>query len=305
MKEDPSQIADRVLTLSLVGPKNPYAYPVLGTEASVRALTSAELRQFAQRYFTPENSAILVAGDFERKDLEDLLQDAFGEWTSTGETGEAPPVPEPPSSRLVIVDTPGAAQTELRAAVLGPPRSNAEYEQLEVMNMILGSMFSSRINLNLREQHGYSYGAYSWVRYLRHGGWIAIGSGVRTDATAPAVGEILKEIGRMGAEPVTAGEMTLAKESLIRTLPSWFETTSGTVASLTELYVFDLGLDYYGTLPDKIQKVTEAEVQAVTTKYLDPSKVLIVAVGDRAKITPGLTRLGLGTAEVRDLEGNK
>jgi zinc protease len=304
MKEDPSQIADRVLTLSLVGPSNAYAYPVLGTEASVKTLTSADLRDFWRRHFSPGNSAILVAGDFERNALEDLLLDAFGEWNNTGAPAAAPPLPQAVSSRLVVVDTPGAAQTQVRAAVPGPARSNAEYEQLEVMNMILGSMFSSRINLNLRERHGYSYGAYSWVRYLRHGGWIAVGSGVRTDATGPAVGEILKEIAGMGAEPVMASEMALAKESLVRALPGWFETTSGTVTSLIDLYVFDLGADYYSALPDKLQKVTEAEVQSVTRKYLDPSKVLVVAVGDRARIAAGLGRLGLGKIEIRDAEGN-
>ncbi len=204
----------------------------------------------------------------------------------------------------MLVDTPGAQQTQLRAAVIGPTRSTPEYPQLEVMNMILGSMFSSRINLNLREQHGYSYGAYSWIRYLRHGGWIGVGSGVRTNVTAPAVGEILKEIQRMGAEPVTAEEMMLAKESLIRILPSSFETTSQTVTMLTDLYVFDLGLSYYGALPQKIQNVTEAEVQAVTRKYLDPGKVLVVAVGDRRVIEPGLSRAGLGKVELRDAEGN-
>jgi zinc protease len=305
MKEDPSQIADRVLTLALVGDNNPYAYPVLGTEPSVKGLSAGDLREFWKRHFTPQNTAILVAGDFETDDLEGLLQEAFGGWEGSAAAEVAEPAVEPPSSRLVIVDAPGSAQTQVRAAVLGPARSRAEYEQLEVMNMILGSMFSSRINLNLREQHGYSYGAYSWVRYLRHGGWIAVGSGVRTDVTGPAVGEILKEIQRMGSEPVTAEEMASATESLVRTLPSWFETTSGTVASLTELYVFDLGLQYYGSLPEKIQKVTPAEVQAVTRKYLDPSQVLIVAVGDRAKIAPGLGRLGLGKAEVRDPEGKK
>ncbi len=189
-------------------------------------------------------------------------------------------------------------------AIPGPNRSTPDYEPLSVMNEILGGAFSSRINLNLREQHGYTYGAYTRVRALAHGGWIVAGSGVRTDVTVPAVGELVKEIKRMGEAPVTEQEMKLAKSSLVGALPSAFETTSDTVGMLSDIPIYNLPLDYYAEYSRKVKSVTPENVQEVAKKYLLPDKMLVVVAGDRKVVEGGLKGLGLGEVEVRDADGN-
>jgi zinc protease len=157
--------------------------------------------------------------------------------------------------------------------------------------------------MNLREQHGFSYGAYSSFAYLRTGGWFISGAGVRTDVTAPAVKETLKEIARIAESPVTQEEMALAKDGIIGALPAEFETSSDTVGMLANLYIYDLGVGYYRDFPTKILAVTEAQVQEVAKKYLMPEKMVVIAVGDRKVIEPGLKQLGFGKIELRDVEG--
>jgi zinc protease len=183
-------------------------------------------------------------------------------------------------------------QTQIRIAVPGPKRSSEDYEALLVMNEILGGAFSSRINLNLREDKGYAYGANTWTRTLAHGGWIVAGAGVETPATGPAVREILKEFRLMGSSPVKPEEIRLAKSSLIRAFPSWFETTSDTVNILSEIPIYNLGLDYYSNYVKKIDGTTEADIQNVAKKYLLPEKTIVIAVGDRKTIEPGLKEFG-------------
>jgi zinc protease len=276
---------------------------VLGTEPSVKALTVDELRDFWKKQATPGNTALVVSGDFTKEDLTAYLEKSFGSWTK-GETPAVMVTEAPFAKRLVLVDTPGAPQSQLRVAIPGPMRSTPDYEPLTVMNEILGGAFSSRINLNLREQHGYTYGAYTRIRALKHGGWFVAGSGVRTEVTAPAVGEMVKELKSMGEAPVTPEEMTLAKSSLVRALPSSFETTRDTVGMLSDIPIYNLGLDYYAQFSKKVDAVTDANVHDVAKKYLLPDKMLVVAVGDRKVIEGGLKKLGLGEIELRDADGN-
>jgi zinc protease len=303
MKEDPASVSDIVTIIALNGKDNPYAYPVLGTAASAKELTVDDLKNFWKTQITPANAAIVVSGDFTKDELQDLLEQSFGKWTGA----ETPPITltgVPFSRRIVLVDTPGAPQSQIRVAIPGPKRSTPDYESLAVMNEILGGAFSSRVNLNLREQHGYTYGAYSRVRALAHGGWIVAGSGVRTDVTVPAVGELVKEVQRMGEAPVTEQEMTLAKSSLVGSLPSAFETTSDTVGMLSDIPIYNLGLTYYAEYSKKVEAVTPEKVQEVAKKYLLPDQMLVVAVGDQKVIEGGLKELGLGDIELRDADGN-
>jgi zinc protease len=301
-KEDPGVVSDIVTILALNGKDNPYAYTVLGNEASVKAITIEDLTSFWKSQATPSNAAIIVSGDFTKADLQALLEKSFGIWPKA----EAPPINVVPPTvvpRLVLVDAPGAQQTQLRAAIPGPPRHTPDYEPLLVMNEILGGAFSSRINLNLRERNGFTYGAYARMRSLAHGGWFVTGSPVRFDVTDRAVTEMVKEIKGMSDVPVTEQEMTLAKSALVRTLPSYFETTSGTVSWLSEIPIYNLSLDYYTQFTKKVDAVPAARVQEVAKKYLLADRMVVVAVGD-PKVTEALKGLGLGAVEVRDKDGN-
>ena len=171
------------------------------------------------------------------------------------------------------------------------------------MNETLGGLFSSRINLNLREQHGYTYGARSQFVFRRSAGPFFVASGVRTDVTAPAVAEIFKEVRRIRESLLTPEELNLAKDSIVRSLPSEFETSSRMTGSTAAIYIYDLGLDYYTKAPARLSAVTAEQVKASAEKYLVPGNLLVVAVGDRARIGAELAKLNLGAVEVRSADG--
>jgi zinc protease len=303
LKQDPGQVADVLTVLSLNGKDNPYGYPGLGTEASVQAISVQDLKSFWQQQVQPGNAALVVSGDTTKDELMPLLEKSFGKWMGASAPAINLPVPTV-KRRVVLVDTPGAPQTQVRVALPGPMRSTPDYASLLVMNEILGGAFSSRINMNIREAHGYAYGANTWTRTLAHGGWIVAGAGVRTPTTAPAVKEMVKEMEQMGTQPVKPEEIALAKSSLVRSFPSWFETTSQTVNIISEIPVYNLGLDYYPEYAKKIDAVTEADIQNVAKKYLVPANMIVIAVGDRKAIESGLKSGGLGDLEIQDADGN-
>jgi zinc protease len=188
-------------------------------------------------------------------------------------------------------------------ATIGVPRSTPDYEALEVMNEALGGLFSSRININLRERHGYTYGARSQFVFRRAAGPFVVSTGVRTEVTAPAVTEIFKEIRGVRDAALSTEELALAKDSLVRSLPAEFETSMRVTASTANIYAYELGLDYYTKLPARLAAVTAEMAKAAAEKYLAPEKLVVIAVGDRAKIAADLQKLKLGPSETRNADG--
>ena len=303
-KSNPSQIASRVMATALYGPTHPYGYLDLGTEASNKALTRDAMVDFWKQHIVPGNAALVVVGAISRKQLEPIAAKAFAGWTGKAAPAKTLPTARGTSAKLVIVDVPGAAQTQVRVASVGVPRSTPDFEALEVMNALLGGLFTSRINLNLREDKGYTYGAFSTFVFRQEAGPFYAGAGVRTDATAPSVTEIYNEIRKMKDVEVTMDELTLGKDSLVRSMPGRFETTAQTVDSFRTLFVYNLGLDYYSKYIEKIGSLDAATVHTAASRHLTPDRMLVVAVGDRQKIEGELMKLNLGAMEVRDTEGN-
>jgi zinc protease len=172
------------------------------------------------------------------------------------------------------------------------------------MNTILGGAFSSRINMNLREEHGYTYGANSRFIHMRDTGSFVVSSGVRTDVTVPAIREIMREIARINETSVTRDELAMAKERLAGAVPARFETSEQTVGLLADLYAYNLGLDYYSSYIRKVADVSAEAVQDVSKKYLLPERMIILAVGDRARFEQDLRKLNIGTVETRNPEGS-
>jgi zinc protease len=205
---------------------------------------------------------------------------------------------------VVIVDKPGAPQTALIAFGLGVPANSPDLPALQVMNYTLGGSFGSRINMNLREVHGYTYGANSRFQTYRAGGAFVAGGLVRTDVTAPAAKELMAEIDRFPANPPTDAELTVSKDALVQSLPGEFETTGAAAAAMQSIFLYDRPLDYYATLPARYRAVTAEDVAHVAKEDLHPNALVIVTAGDRAKIEPALKDAGLGPVEVRDINGN-
>src|SRR5712671_2909837 len=267
-RSDPGSTARRVLMLAMNGEKSPYGYIDLGTEESVKSIVQTDIRNFWSQHIVPENSTLIVSGDLTQDDVTSMIAKTLGSWKGGVSKSSEAPSAVPVTSHLLIVDMPGAQQTQLRVAVSGPPRATPDYEQIQVMNAILGGLFSSRINLNLREKHGYTYGASSSFTYLRNTGWFAAGSGVRTDVTSPATREVLSEIRKIGDSPVSTDEMKLAKQLMVGGLPARFQTVEQTVNALADVVSYDLGLDYYTGYAKKVSSVTSSQVQDVARKYL-------------------------------------
>ena len=303
-RSDPDTIVSRTGVSALFGPRNPFGYDSSGTELSIKGMTREDMMNFWKANYVPNNAALVVSGNIPVDDLKALAESKFGSW-KTGEL-QVPEIgaPETTRAKIIIVDRPGAQQTMVRLLQLGVDRATPDYPALEVMNSELGGLFSSRINLNLREEHGYTYGASSFFVYRRSLGYFVAGGGIRTDATAPAVTEILKEIHRMIDTVMKPEELSLAKDSQSRSLPGIFETDSGEAGALSEIFVYHLARDYFSSLPDRLNAVTAEDAEGVAKKYLHPDQLVLVCVGDRAKIDPELVKLDLGAIEIRDADGN-
>ena len=299
-----TSFAQSVATMALYGPSHPYGYAELGTEASNKAMTREDLQSFWSQNFVPNNAALIVSGQITDAELRPLVEKSFGDWMRGTPATPAMGNPSTTSARLVIVDKPGSAQTELRVAMIGAPRSTPDYEALRVMNEELGGLFSSRINLNLREDHGYTYGAASQFVFRRSAGPFLVATAVRTDVTAPAVTEILKEVGRMRDTAMTNDELAMARDSIIRSMPSDFQTSDDVTATTAAIYVYDLGLDYFSKYRTRLTSVTTEQAKAAAEKYIVPDKLVVVAVGDRSKINAKLQALKLGAVEVRNADAS-
>ena len=295
--DEPFALAQRTAS-HLLFSNSPYGFSVIGTEASNKAITRGDLTGFWQKAYVPANAALAISGDITMAQAKELANKYFGTWSGAASAPISLPVPAVPARSIAIVDKPGAPQTFLLAASLGARRSTPDYVPLEVMNTALGGLFSSRINMNLREEHGYTYGAQSFFNYRRFVGPFLAGGAIRTDVTAPAVSELLKELTRIREAELTPDELQKAKDSFSKSLVGLFETTGETASTIGGEFVFGLPLDYYSTLPAQIDKVTAADALRVAKQYINPNATVIVAVGDRAKIEPELKKLDVGPVRV-------
>lgn len=292
-----------------VGPKlvfgdQPYGAPATGTTESINSLKPEDVAAFYKAHYGPGDAALVLAGDITADKARQLATQYFGSWTGTASGSVTlPPAPAPQSTHVVIVDKPGAPQTALFAFGLGLPANSPDTPVLTIANYTLGGAFASRINMNLREQHGYTYGASSGYRGFRAGGQFLAGGLVRTDVTAPAAKELMTEIRNFPSQPPTPEELNSAKTASIQSLPGSFETVGATANAMGSIFLYDRPLDYYATLPGKYAAVTADDVTRVVKADLHPDQLTIVAAGDRTKIEPGLKDAGLGPVEVRDING--
>lgn len=302
-KDEPFAVATRVYSAALYGPKYTYGFPDIGTMDSLKAVTREDLLHFWQQNYLPTDAALVVSGNIKLADLKPLLEKQFGGWKPGNAPEPARGTAERSDAKVILVDRPGAQQTTLVFFSLGPARSTPDYPRLEVMNADLGGLFSSRINMNLREQHGYTYGAGSFFSYRVAPGPFIVYSDVRTDVTAPATTEVFKELRRMRDTLMSPEELKLAQDSIAQSLPARFEHAAETAGTFAELYVYDLPLDYFSLLPGRINAVTAEEAQTAAQKYIQLDKITTLAVGDRAKIEADMKKLNLGKMEIRDTEG--
>jgi len=302
-RDDPETVAALAAAGALFGSAHPKAYGQLGLEPAIRATTRADIVSYWKRHYVPSNAALVVTGDITRAELETLAQAQFGAWPAAAAPELGATETRPTQARLVLVDQPDAGQTALQVACMGPSRDTPDFAALQIMNGALGGMFSSRLNNNLRETKGYTYGIYSHFDYDRTPAPFSVEASVQQDATGASVREILSEIAAMREQPLSQAELDAARNAQLLSLPGQFETNADIGASLTELFVYGLAPDYYDRLARELAQVGVDDVQRVARAYLDPERMIVVAVGERRKILPQLQKLGLGQPEVRDDDG--
>ena len=300
-QDDPEQLVAFAFPRLVYGARHRYGTEPIGTPASIDAITSADLKAFHAAQYRPSNAALFVAGDVTAAAVVPMLDKAFGSWK-----GQAAPVvppiaaaPQLTSRRVYLIDKPGAAQSQIRIGWIGVPRSTSDYFAIRVMNTILGGAFTSRLNNNLREVHGYAYGAGSTFDMRLGAGPFYASAGVQTDKTADALKEFFTELTRIH-EPVAADELEKAKNYLSLLLPRNFETERGSANTLAQAFVYTLPADYFQTYAAHVRAVTSADVTRVADAYIQPDKFAVVIVGDRKAIEPGVRALNLGPLTIVD-----
>ncbi len=300
--DDPEALASRLARKVLFG-DHPYGHSSLGTEAALARIDRDALVAYARRHLRPRAATLLVVGDVELEAAYAAASEAFRAWR--GDDGEAPP-PEalvPEERRLLFVPRAGAAQSQLWVTGLGIARRDPDLYAVVVLNEILGGMFNSRLNTRLREELGYTYGAYSYFDTARAPGAFVIGAAVQSDATADSLRVILHELTALAARAPSEEELKRAKEGFALSLPSRFQTVGGIARTMSSLFVYDLEPDFYRELPWRVLAVGAAEVLRVAKKYLRPQEVSVVVVGDDVAVEE-LEALGLGVFERLDQAGS-
>src|ERR1035437_4192780 len=298
---EPRGLADDKFMEYLFAPGSRYALPCAGGMASVRALDAAQLRALHSARYAPETTTLVYAGDITSARAVQLAERAFGGWHGAMPPGARVDDRASSAGRQVhIVNKAGAPQSELRVGHGGVPRSHADYFAIVVMNALLGGLFSSRINLNLRERNAFTYGARSSFEWRRGAGPFVVSTAVKTEVSDAATGEILLEIGRMREETVTPDELSLATAYLDGVFPIRYETTNAVAQAIAIAQVYGLRDDYYTRYRERIRAVTSDDVLRAAQNFLYPERLLIVAVGDAAAIRAPMEQLGAGPVSVHD-----
>ena len=301
LKDDPSALAERVGPALLYGPESPYGHPANGTEGAMETLSRDDVQGHFQRHYDPQNATMMVVGDVSMEEVVKLAEQHLGGWKSDAaeavETGQAPTrqasLPEPAATTIYLLDKPGAAQSVIQAGHLGVPRLHPDYYALSVLNHLFGGQFTARLNMNLRQDKGYSYGYRSSIGWHTDSSLLLAGGSVQTVVTREAVQETLREFSDIqGGRPVDQKEFEAAKENLLRQFPAGFETVGQILDQLSQMVAFDLPDDYYRTLSDSIRAVSLADVRRVAQERLLSDRLMVLVVGDRSVVESGLQELG-------------
>lgn len=283
---------------------HPYANEINGNEESIQKIKRDDIVKFYQKHFIPNNSFIIFAGDITPNEAIPLVEKYFKNWKK----GENPhkkfqTVNDVTQTKVVIVDKPGAVQSAIRIGHLGIDRKNKDYVKVYTLNTLLGGYFNSRINMNLRETHGYTYGASSSFDSRVYPGPFIVSADVRNEVTDSSVAEIIKELRRIIEEPVPEDELKMAKDYIVGSFPLQIETPAQVAARVMTLEIYGLPKDFYDKFREEVKKITAKDIQEVAKKYLHPDRLLIVVSGNSKQVKPVLEKFG--PVVVYDAEGNK
>jgi zinc protease len=305
-KAQPGSIAARVFPRVVYGDAHPLGQS--STEQTVKAITRADVVDFHQRYFKPGRALITVVGDVTPAAVRPVIEKGLANWSPGGERPafSYPSLPAAKPTTIYLVDKPGSAQSTFALGLPGPSRTTPDYYALQVMNTILGGMFQARLNANIREEKGYSYGVSSGFGFGKGPNPFRTGGDIVGDKTDAALVEFMKELrGILGARPVTEEELKTAKESLVQRLPATFASVSAINGALTGLWLQSLPDNYYQQYTKSVMAITSDDVVRVAKKYIDLDHLAIVIVGDQKAIEQTLSATKIAPIAHLDIEGNK
>ena len=302
LRDMPGAVADRTFVKLLYG-AHPYGHTPLGTEQSLGAITLDDVRAFHLSAIRPSESTLVVVGDCDHQAIRQMAAAAFGGWTGGVAIEPQASVATPLPARLNVVPRAGAPQSELRIGHVAVARSTPDYLALVVANMVLGGQFASRVNLNLREDKGLTYGAHTSFDFRRLPGPFALQTSVETKATGRAIQESIGEILAIrGPRPVTEQERTLAVAGLTRGYARNFETAEQVARAVSQLALYELPDDYFTEFVPGVERVTTEDVMRVAERHLDPDRLIVLTVGDIGSVGADLTELNLGEPVVCSAE---
>ena len=297
LRDDSTALASRVAPGLIYGSDSAYGHPIGGTEESVGAFEIEDLIEYWKANYDPDSATLLVVGNISLDDVKDITNKYFGDWNVkiTDNQLEKPmeSLYSHSANLIYLLDKPGAAQSIIRCGVLGPPRINANYSSLILLDSIFGGQFTSRLNMNLRQDKGYSYGYRSWIDWHKKSSLFGFGGAVETDVTGNALNETIKEARRIIADtPVSRNEFESAKAGLIREFPSLFETQGQILEGLAQIVSYDLPDDYYNHIIDEIASTSLEDVNRVAKEILSKDRLVTLLVGDRSVIEEQIKTLG-------------
>jgi zinc protease len=298
IRSEPRGLAEEAFVELVYAPDARYSMPPGGTRESVAGITRDDVARFHADMYSPGNASIVVAGDVSLANARAALERALSGWTGTpGRIVERPVAATASGNRALLVVKEGAAQSELRIGHAGLPRSHPDYFPFSIMNAALGGVFSSRINLNLREKHGYTYGAHSIADWRKDAGPFVVSTAVGTEVTADAAREVLGELERIREEELTADEISLVTSYLQGVFPIRYESTAAIAAALANLVTYDLPGDYYDTYRELVGAVTAADALRAAREHIKPDLLRMIVVGD-AGLRESLSGLGFDAVDV-------
>lgn len=298
LRDSPGAVADRAFLRLLYG-DDPYGHSPIGHEASLALLTVDDVRAYHGAWLTPGGATLIAVGDCDHATVAALASSLFGGWRGDG-GGDALPPPEPLASpRLAVVPRPKAPQSELRIGHVAVARQTPDYHALALANAVLGGQFVSRVNLNLREDKGLTYGARTSFEFRRRPGPFVLQVSVETAGTALAIGEAIDEIAAIrGPRPVTAAELSFGIAALTRGYARNFETVDQISRAVMQLALYDLPDDYYAQFVSRIEAVSQEDVSRVMMRHVHPERLTTLVVGDLDAIGADLQRLDLGEPQI-------
>jgi zinc protease len=304
-KDEPNAVAEQLMAGLVFNRDSGYGHPLSGTERSIGALTRDDvMHQFARDY-GPASANLIVVGDISIDEVVQRAEAVFGGWTAGNPSANGHSTVEPPNgaATLYLVDRPGASQSVIRALNTTIPRLHPDYLGLTLMNYSFGGQFSARLNQNLRQDKGYSYGYQSHIQWFRGPSLMLAGGSVQTEVTKESVVETLKEFNEVrGERPISQEELDNAKSSVLRSFPANFERPGAIMGQILQMVQFNLPDDYLQTVRASVEAVTLDEVHRITQELVRPDRLKILVVGDRQQIESGLRELDLPTV-ILDLDG--